>query len=500
MMQSRSLNTKSKAWQLMFASAIIVLVGFQLHRSFDPLGDSGRQSEREISRHAHASPELVDKVEHLKINKNKENIMNIVDDQVQDKNGAFQDSSNRGSSSSSSSSNSGKNYTEFVRYTDVVIATKIHDHGREWELLKQALCLFHHAYNHKMKYPIIIFSTIPIPLQKREELETLLSWSSSLSDDSSSHTILGIIEIQYYTDNPYDGNLQQMIHAVSPVKKQNLFQNCNVTSSDQLTWRSKCVGTNQDYPLGRGLQYNWQAEFRALHVWYHAALTKYKTMLWLDSDGFCTTPWLKDPIQFFVENNGVVMYDNMIHHPIYPKRLRTILYDIYNHTMVCNITQNQHTGSLDRDLLELDPAQEMPRFSTTTTTTFGSLCPENGRIPLVHGFFHITNLDFYRAHIQPKFSSIVEHADNTCRFLCRSPCDQLAVTLPALWEAPHRMFDMRSNEFQLHVFHNGHIDGKRQESVKKSGQGEDFPNYWNNYAQFHLPTAAHGTCPTNRYG
>ena len=39
------------------------------------------------------------------------------------------------------------------------------------------------------------FSTLPIPLQKRKELDTLLSWASSLSDVSSQ---IGS-DIQYYT-------------------------------------------------------------------------------------------------------------------------------------------------------------------------------------------------------------------------------------------------------------------------------------------------------------
>merc|ERR1712078_927706 len=57
-------------------------------------------------------------------------------------------------------------------------------------------------------------------------------------------------------------------------------------------------------------------------------------------------------------------------------------------------------------------------------------------IPMIHGFFHITDLDFYR---QPKVLNGLKGLLGDC-FLCRSPDDQLAVTLPAAIYAPEKSF------------------------------------------------------------
>jgi hypothetical protein len=140
------------------------------------------------------------------------------------------------------------NYTDFIRYDNVVIVTKIHDGTNigEWDMIKQSLCLLHHAYNYKMKYPIIIFTTIPVTpssLLKNitNELHTLLQVKQSDHDDDhddndndhdspSSSTI----DIQIVTDNNYNGNLHDMIHGEfalkpNPTKSINTFlKNCNV--------------------------------------------------------------------------------------------------------------------------------------------------------------------------------------------------------------------------------------------------------------------------------
>lgn len=61
----------------------------------------------------------------------------------------------------------------FKRYEKVVIATKIHG-PHQWLLVEQSLCLLHFAYNHKVHYDIIIFSTLEVPKEKVEDLEKMI--------------------------------------------------------------------------------------------------------------------------------------------------------------------------------------------------------------------------------------------------------------------------------------------------------------------------------------
>merc|ERR1711937_442813 len=109
-------------------------------------------------------------------------------------------------------------------------------------------------------------------------------------------------------------------------------------------------------------------------------------------------------------------------------------------------------------------------------------------IPMIHGFFHITDLDFYR---QPKVLNGLKGLLGDC-FLCRSPDDQLAVTLPAAIYAPEKSFDMRSNGFNLQVYHNFRLDGKKK--AKPPG----FVKYWDTVASHDFPSAAKACRVTQR--
>ena len=73
-----------------------------------------------------------------------------------------------------SNSGNSSNSTVFVRHEHVVIATKIHG-IIQWGLLVQSMCLLHYAYNHKVLYDIIAFSTNPVPEEKIKSLQAMLS-------------------------------------------------------------------------------------------------------------------------------------------------------------------------------------------------------------------------------------------------------------------------------------------------------------------------------------
>jgi len=349
----------------------------------------------------------------------------------------------------SSSSSSSKNTTIkdedeqetpaiFVRYGKVVIVTKIHG-PHQWKLVLQSMCLLHFAYNNKVLYDIIIFTTEPIPETDIESLR------KTLAD----------VNVNVVVDNK---GLQEEIAALSPARYENFMGKCNVTSPTSLTWFSKCDD-------GVRLAYNWQAEFRSIHLWHHPSLAQYKYMMWLDTDGFCTKEWANDPMEYFIKNDGVIMFD---HFPQANSKywIQSRIYDAFNST-ICRLKLSKETGNLVPELGD------------------GKHCRERG-IPNIHGFFHITNLDFYRS--QPVIGGLkTVHGD--C-FLCRFPDDQLAVTVPAAILAPERSWEMRSKGFKLDVFHNFMLDGI--DYVKPSR----FVNYWKTVVKPKLSsTDSIHTCP-----
>jgi hypothetical protein len=120
----------------------------------------------------------------------------------------------------------------------------------------------------------------------------------------------------------------------------------------------------------------------------------------------------------------------------------------------------------------------------------GSLCGlrlENGHlatgggncngVPQVHGFFHITNLVFYRSPENLCWFDI-EIGDNK---FSRRWDDQLAVTVPAAMRAPERSWEMEANGVKLDVWHNGHMDGK----TKLRGGG--YLAWWKKESQASFP-------------
>jgi hypothetical protein len=321
------------------------------------------------------------------------------------------------------------NSTTFVRHNNVVIATKIHgDH--QWPLLVQSMCLLHYAYNHKVLYDVAVFSTEPIPQEDIDSLQSMISPA----------------KLHLVVDNR---GLQTEIAYLSREKHEGFLKMCNVTDTTNITWWSECSGNR--------LAYNWQAEFRGFHLWTHPSMNDYKTMMWLDTDGFATKPWKEDPIDYFIKNDGVVMFDNFPHaHSKYTMQKRLTGFG----ASICGLKLSEE-GHLVSEL------------------NYDGNCQERG-IPNIHGFLHITNLDFYRSRrVQMGLFDLL----GDC-FLCREPDDQLAVTAPAAILAPERSWEMRSKGFHLNVFHNYKLDGKDQ--AKPAG----FLKYWDAIGKHTHPAAA----------
>ncbi|MGK3736083.1 MAG: hypothetical protein ACI90V_002925 [Bacillariaceae sp.] len=327
---------------------------------------------------------------------------------------------------------------KFVRYDNVAIATKIHG-PHQWPLVVQSMCLLHFAYNNKVLYDIIVFTAEPIPVEDVESLQKMLAPA----------------KVSIVIDNI---GLQEEIAALTPARHEKFMERCNVSSPENLTWFSNCRGELDGNGSPTRLAYAWQAEFRSVRVWHHPALADYKYMVWLDSDGFCSKPWEKDPVEYFIKNDGIIMFD---HFPqgAAPPRVQSLIKEGFN-ASVCDLKLNKKSGNLERTLIDKD----------TSTSC---------KIPNIHGFFHITNLDFYRS---PPVKHGLETLLGDC-FLCRSPDDQLAVTIPAAIFAPERSWEMRSKGFKLDVFHNFHLDGH-----EKAGP-PGFVKYWGAVAKYDMPSA-----------
>jgi hypothetical protein len=177
-------------------------------------------------------------------------------------------------------------------------------------------------------------------------------------------------------------------------------------------------------------------------------------MLWLDSDGFPSKEWDKDPVGYFIENKGVIMFDHFPEGSQRDEETLSRIVDAFNDTSVRDLRLNPETGRLERTLInrvefdDLRSGANCPRSKKCAST----------QVPMIHGFMHITNLDFYR---QPKVMNGLKHILGDC-FLCRSPDDQLAVTIPAAIYAPDKSWDMRLHGFDLKIHHNSHIDGQEK--------------------------------------
>ena len=319
--------------------------------------------------------------------------------------------------------------TPFVRYEKVVVATKLH--SQDWlGQLMQMLCLFHAAYNRHVNYDIVVFTTLP--------------W-----DDSTMQQVQAVVphtKLIFQVEGP---PLHEQIAALTPEARAQLMRRCNVSEGGNITWEHMC--DHGSWVPQTRLNYAWQAEFRSYLIWTMPVLAPYKYMLWMDTDALCTKPWPRDPLQLMVERDLVLMFDNFPGGRTKNPQILLKMYQSYGRS-ICQM------GLSDRG-----------RFQTSDE------CKGEFRLPQVHGFHHITNLDFYRNETNLRFlKSFVEPH----RF-SREWDDQMAVTLPAAVQAPKRVADYRLNGLNVSIFHNFEMDGK--ELMPHVNKG--YVSYWQNVAR-----------------
>ena len=188
---------------------------------------------------------------------------------------------------------------EFERQEGVVIATKIHAKNHI-NAIAQSLCLLHYAYNNRVLYDIIVFSTEDVSEAELAPVRELIKPAKLI----------------FVVDNE---GLHERVDSLEPAKKAGLLKRCNVTETKDLDWYMAC-DVDETGQLER-LAYTWQAEFRSLHVWTHSALQPYKYMLWFDSDAFCTRVWPRDPIAVMIQNDLAIFFDH------FPAVSKSILFD-----------------------------------------------------------------------------------------------------------------------------------------------------------------------------
>jgi hypothetical protein len=336
--------------------------------------------------------------------------------------------------SSSSSSNSA--VENFVHHPKVAIVMKIHGMAFLPEV-KQSLCLLDVAYNNRVLYDIIIFHTIPI-------------------DESDKAAVQEIVHPANLTFVMDEKTLEQQIAEMTPLQQQVLVERCqNVSTTDDIRWHTSCRDGKHVMPIA----YCWMSEFRAKEIWLQTALQPYKYMLWWDSDNYATMVWKQDPIEYMIREDLVIL---MAHYAQGSTKgdtgIQQKLLQVYNRTLcAARVMEN---GRLHAD--------------------YGNArnCADTS-VKQVHGFFHITNLDFYRLPQNLHWYD-VEIGDNK---FSRVWDDQLAVAIPAVMLAPERAAEMEMVGISPEIMHNGITMGKRK------WRGGAYKAFWKSEGPTKFPEA-----------
>ncbi len=328
---------------------------------------------------------------------------------------------------------------DFDPQVPVAIVTKIH--GREsFGSLNQSLCLLTQAYNNRVHYDIIIFSTITIgPVQ-------LDAYQATIAP----------AKLLFVVDNP---GLKEMVDELDNDHKQQLLRRCNATDSSHLTWTTHCLERSSSGTSYLPIKYSWQAEFRSLHLWKHPSLAKYRYMIWMDSDAFCTKVWQQDPIAILRRHSLILLFDNF--------------------------PMGRATGSEWVGRTKLAFGKSICTISMKNGTLHANKesCKYARLLRQVHGFFHVTDLDFYRSDPVMNWQRIMIGDSKFSRMYD----DQMAVTMPAAVLAGNRSWNMRHFGFNLSVVHNFKMDGRKSEKVGP------FKTFWQRQGRQRFPEA-YGKC------
>jgi len=368
------------------------------------------------------------------------------------------------------------------RKKDTVIVTKIQ--GPAYlQSLRQMLCLLHYAYNQRTRHDIVVFTSEPIRLldddddtivEGKDTTETNNNKSSKKTSDGfninrNKREIQKLqslfaeegITFRIVVDNP---GLHNMVRSLSPKRRRRLLQRCgHLTNVDELSWYTTCTEEQRSSAtnLKERLAYNWQAEFRALHLWNHIAIQQYDYMMWIDADAFCTKRWTSDPVAVLKRYNLTLLFDHFPQGAARGYEFPSLTHQVFNKT-ICDVELSSDDGTLS--------AKE------------GKCLGKKGtRIHQVHGFFHVTKLEFFRSPKVTEWNSAMIGYDEPTggkgggdedkgddddddddpgyyRF-SRLFDDQIGLTIPAAVLAGGSSRDMKSMGVKLRIMHNYVLDG-----------------------------------------
>lgn len=181
----------------------------------------------------------------------------------------------------------------FKKYDGVVFVTKLlRDGPQDLKDVMTMLCYLQHAYNDKMNYDIIIFTTMPWKEENIKRVQDIVGPETKLT---------------VAIEGP---SLEEQLAAMTKEERDFLYDRChfkNETHREPLTWDHYCEEKGEGANLN-SLGYSWQAEFRAYHIWTHPALKPYKYMFWIDTDSRLAITWDKDPFEMMIENDLIMLF------------------------------------------------------------------------------------------------------------------------------------------------------------------------------------------------
>jgi len=320
--------------------------------------------------------------------------------------------------------------------------TKIQGYPVDLMAAKQMLCLLTKAYNHRVHHDIVVFTSIPIETTEIEAFRALVHPAN----------------LTVAVDNP---GLNVTVLNLSPERRQHLLDRCNVTSVKELRWRTKCLEESSNKKTKDTIAYTWQAEFRALWIWTHPLLEPYKYMMWMDSDAFCTRAWKQDPFAAMERHDLALLFDHFPQGRARGYEFPRLTKQVFDRE-ICGIRKRNGT------LVALDGNCKNRRKTSLHN---------------VHGFFHVSSLDFYRSEAVARWSKAMIGDHKFSRLFD----DQIGITIPAAVLAGNRSREMGSIGIYPRVYHNYFLDGR------KSNWRGAFTNWWQRNAEEIFPEAS-GTC------
>jgi hypothetical protein len=309
----------------------------------------------------------------------------------------------------------------FERYDGVVIVTKVL-WPKDIQHLKNWICLINHAYNDKVKYDVVVFTTMP--------------WDDK--DIAQLQKAALPAKLTVALEAP---PLEEQMAAMTKEEVQFLNDRCGHKANETLTWNHYCTEPGSKHKTNLG--YSWQAEFRAYHIWTHPAIKEYKYMMWLDTDAMVGKNWDVDPMKVMIENDLTVMYAGYPYGTIRSNiTLGGKLMQAYN-TSICDVGKDKRS-QIHAKVCKDEPAT----------------------VQQIAGMHHITNLHVFRKDVHQKF---LKAFTGDYRFSRKSD-DQVAVTIVGLMEQyiqnnytdgvpkKYTVWHQRSNNMTMKISHHKMYD------------------------------------------